>query len=290
MGENMQDENYYTVQGWMINRLKLSGTRLHAFAIIYGFSQHAGNEFKGSINYFCEMLGCSPNSVRACLRDLRNLGYINKNVSYCDGVILNSYSVNAAVISDLIDRGVQNLQGVQKLVPNNILLTTSSNLQGTKHTGTLETNSKAQYNNAPSSKALNITSTPRAQSKRGPVQRVLIQPKRAKTGAPCAFSGPVGISGLLNEIKGGKAVLNEFMLFMRGAQESGLKIGRVWLRKQVDLINWVEDQDDKILVLQKTTERGWKSLRFAIEDEFKCKIKNNENKIITTTKIGGSKK
>ena len=129
-----------------------------------------------------------------------------------------------------------------------------------------------------------------AETKKAPVQRVLIQPKKAKTGAPCAFNGPVGISGLLNEIKGGKAVLNEFMLFMRGAQESGLKIGRVWLRKQVDLINWVEDQDDKILVLQKTAERGWKSLRFAIEDEFKCKIKNNENKIITTTKIGGSKK
>lgn len=289
MGETMQDENYYTVQGWMINRLKLSGTRLHTFAIIYGFSQHNGNEFKGSINYFCEMLGCSPNSVRACLRDLRNLGYINKNVSYCDGVILNSYSVNMAVISDLIDRGVQNLQGVQNLVPNNILLTTSSNIQGTKHTGTLNTSSKARYNNVPNSKALNKTSTPRAQSKRGPVQRVLIQPKKAKTGSPSGFSGSGGISALLGQIEGGKAVLDKFVLFMQGAKESGLRVGRVWVRSQVDLINWVEDPEDKILVLQKTIERGWKSLRFVIEDMFGCKIESQRRDIITKTKIGGCK-
>lgn len=279
MGENMQDENYYTVQGWMINRLKLSGTRLHAFAIIYGFSQHDGNEFKGSINYFCEMLGCSPNSVRACLRDLRNLGYINKDVSYRDGVILNSYSVNMAVISDLIDRGVQNLQGVQSLVPNNILLTTSSNLKGTKHTSPLST----------SNKALNKTSTPRAQSKRGPVQRVLIQPKRAKTGSPSGFSCLGGISALLGQIEGGKAVLDKFVLFMQGAKESGLRVGRVWVRSQVDLINWVEDPEDKILVLQKTIERGWKSLRFVIEDMFGCKIESQKRDIITKTKIGGCK-
>lgn len=284
MGENMQDENYYTVQGWMINRLKLSGMRLHAFAIIYGFSQHDGNEFKGSINYLCEMLGCSPNSVRACLRDLRNLGYINKNVSYRDGAILNYYSVNAAAISSLIDRGVQNLEGVQNLVPNNILLTTSSNLKGTKHTGTLGTNSKALNNNA-----LNKTSTPRSQSKRGPVQRVLIQPKKAKTGSPSGFSGSGGISALLGQIEGGKAVLDKFVLFMQGAKESGLRVGRVWVRSQVDLINWVEDPEDKILVLQKTIERGWKSLRFVIEDMFGCKIESQKRDIITKTKIGGCK-
>lgn len=279
MGENMQDENYYTVQGWMINRLKLSGMRLHTFAIIYGFSQHDGNEFKGSINYLCEMLGCSPNSVRACLRDLRNLGYINKNVSYCDGVISNYYSVNAATISGLIDRGVQNLEGVQNLVTNNILLTTSSNLQGTKHKSPFST----------SNKALNKTSTPRAQSKRGPVQRVLIQPKKAKTGSPSGFSGSGGISALLGQIEGGKAVLDKFILFMQGAKESGLRVGRVWVRSQVDLINWVEDPEDKILVLQKTIERGWKSLRFVIEDMFGCKIESQRRDIITKTKIGGCK-
>ena len=289
MGENMQDENYYTVQGWMINRLKLSGMRLHTFAIIYGFSQHDGNEFKGSINYLCEMLGCSPNSVRACLRDLRNLGYINKNVSYCDGVISNYYSVNAATISGLIDRGVQNLEGVQNLVTNNILLTTSSNLQGTKHTGTLRTNSKALNNKALNNKALNKTSTPRAQSKRGPVQRVLIQPKKAKTGSPSGFSGSGGISALLGQIEGGKAVLDKFILFMQGAKESGLRVGRVWVRSQVDLINWVEDPEDKILVLQKTIERGWKSLRFVIEDMFGCKIESQRRDIITKTKIRGCK-
>ena len=66
----MQDENYFVVSGWMIKRLKLSGARLCAFAIIYGFSQANGNEFTASIKYLCEMLNCTPNSVRAILTDV----------------------------------------------------------------------------------------------------------------------------------------------------------------------------------------------------------------------------
>lgn len=33
----MKDGNYYTVYGWMINRLKLKGTTLQLYAVIYGF-------------------------------------------------------------------------------------------------------------------------------------------------------------------------------------------------------------------------------------------------------------
>ena len=36
----MKDGNYYTVYGWMINQLKLKGTTLQLYAVIYGFSEN----------------------------------------------------------------------------------------------------------------------------------------------------------------------------------------------------------------------------------------------------------
>lgn len=286
MGENMQDENYFTVQGWMINRLKLSGNELLAFAVIYGFSQTDGTVFSGSLDYLCKSIGCARRAALNVLQRLMDKGLIFKQKYDKNGLKNTAYFCNLKAVEDLTS--AENAP-VQKVRPYNILLTTSSNIQGTKHTSTLGTNSKARYNNVPNSKALNIISTPRAQSKRGPVQRVLIRPKTAKNGSPSGFSGSGGISALLNQIEGGKAVLDKFVLFMQGAKESGLRVGRVWVRSQVDLINWVEDPEDKILVLEKTIERGWKSLRFVIEDMFGCKIESQKRNIITKTKIGGCK-
>lgn len=282
----MNDENYYVVQGWMINRLKLSGNELLTYAVIYGFSQNEGDSFGSGLNYLCQAIGYTKPSAIKCLQSLQEKGFIFKNKFAKNGVKNTQYFCNLKALETAT--GKETLP-VKKLKPSNFNI-----YNNTKHTKDI----KAPCINNTSNKELNIQGTIgsnntmgtiSAETKKSPVQRILIKPKTAQNGAPCDFSGSAGISGLLNEIKGGKAVLDEFMLFMRGAQEAGLKIGRVWLRKQVDLINWVEDQDDKILVLQKTTERGWKSLRFAIEDEFKCKIKNQENKIITTTKIGGRK-
>lgn len=277
MGETMQDENYYTVQGWMINRLKLSGNELLAFAVIYGFSQTNGTVFSGSLDYLCKSIGCARRAALNVLERLMDKGLIFKQKYDKNGLKNTAYFCNLKALNDLTgaeNAPVQNVRPDNSYIYNNILSTKS-----TKHTNTLGTNSKA----------LNITSTPRAQSKRGPVQRVLIQPKRAKTGSPSGFSGSGGISALLGQIEGGKAVLDKFVLFMQGAKESGLRVGRVWVRSQVDLINWVEDPEDKILVLQKTIERGWKSLRFVIEDMFGCKIESQKRDIITKTKIGGCK-
>ena len=47
----MKDGNYYTVYGWMINRLKLKGTTLQLYAVIYGFSENGENECSGSLAY-----------------------------------------------------------------------------------------------------------------------------------------------------------------------------------------------------------------------------------------------
>lgn len=277
----MNDENYYVIHGWMINRLNLSGNELILYAVIYGFSQTEGNVFNGTLNYLCSCAGCERRAALNILQKLQEKGLIFKNKYDKNGLKNTAYLCNLDVVKWATS--AENAP-VQKMQPYNIF---NNNI--TKHTKDTSVPSISKQGTLGTIRPYNTLGTISEETKKGPVQRILIKPKTAQNGAPCNFSGSAGISGLLNEIKGGKAVLDEFMLFMRGAQEAGLKIGRVWLRKQVDLINWVEDPDDKILVLQKTTERGWKSLRFAIEDEFKCNIKNQENKIITTTKIGGRK-
>lgn len=53
----VKDENYYQISGWMINKLKLKGTELQVFAIIYGFSQGEQGVFTGSLRYLQDFTG-----------------------------------------------------------------------------------------------------------------------------------------------------------------------------------------------------------------------------------------
>ena len=72
----IRDENYYIIKGWMINDLKLKGTQLSLYAIIYGFSQDGVSAFKGSVGYLAEFCGVTENSARMNLRELQNKGLI----------------------------------------------------------------------------------------------------------------------------------------------------------------------------------------------------------------------
>lgn len=282
----MNDENYYVVQGWMINLLKLSGNELLTYAVIYGFSQNEGDSFGGGLNYLCQAIGYTKPSAIKCLQSLQEKGFIFKNKFAKNGVKNTQYFCNLSALETATSKETL---PVKKLKPSNFNI-----YNNTKHTKDI----KAPCINNTSNKELNIQGTIGSNNTLGPIgnkaktapaQRVLIQPKTAKNGAPCGFSGRGGVSALFNEIEGGKAVLDKFSLFVKSAQEAGMKVGRVWLRAQVDLINWVEDPDDKILVLQKTMERGWKSLRFVVEEMFGCKIESQRKNIITKTKIGGCK-
>ena len=42
----IKDENYYTIFGWMINRLHLEGNNLKIYALIYSFTQDGKTEYK----------------------------------------------------------------------------------------------------------------------------------------------------------------------------------------------------------------------------------------------------
>ena len=53
----VHNENYITIQGWMINELGLKGNSLIIYATIYGFSQTNNCEFTGSANYLAQWCG-----------------------------------------------------------------------------------------------------------------------------------------------------------------------------------------------------------------------------------------
>ena len=120
----VKDENFYTVQGWMRNRLGLRGNALDIYAIIYGFSQVSHQEFTASINYLCEWLGVSRPTVINTLKDLVDGGFLTKESEELNGVIYNRYS---AVVPDFTGGNeillpqLKNFTGGSKnFLPNNI--------------------------------------------------------------------------------------------------------------------------------------------------------------------------
>lgn len=87
----MEDDNYITIQGWMINRLGLSGNDLIVYAIIYGFSQDGENWYTGNQKYLADSTKTSVRTVIRVLNRLLDKGYIEKREVNKKGVTLVDY-------------------------------------------------------------------------------------------------------------------------------------------------------------------------------------------------------
>ena len=95
----VQNNNYITVQGWMINDLKLKGTELLVYAVIYGFSQAEGQRYTGSLQYLAEWCGATKRSVQTALKSLTDKGYIQREDKLINGVKFVEYFVGIEKIS-----------------------------------------------------------------------------------------------------------------------------------------------------------------------------------------------
>lgn len=91
MGNQVKDNNYFVVHGWMRNLLGLRGNALDIYAIIYGFSQADHQEFTASINYLCEWLGVSRPTIINNLKDLVDRGLLTKESEDINGVTYCRY-------------------------------------------------------------------------------------------------------------------------------------------------------------------------------------------------------
>ena len=124
----IKDENYYQIQGWMINRLGLKGVALSVYAIIYGFSQDGENEYTGSVQYLCDFLGgVSKPTVITALKNLVEQKHISRREEIINGVQFNRYKAILPPVKNFNGGGkeissgeVKNLNGGSKeFLPNN---------------------------------------------------------------------------------------------------------------------------------------------------------------------------
>lgn len=75
----MKDEHFFVVQGWMVNRLHLSGTELMVYAIINGFCQHGdGDGFVGGNATLMSWTGASARTIGMTLQSLEKKGLIER--------------------------------------------------------------------------------------------------------------------------------------------------------------------------------------------------------------------
>ncbi len=87
----MTNENYITIQGWMIKSLHLKGNELLTYAIIFGFSQDKEHWFKGSSKYLEEALQCSRRNAVNVLSSLVQKGLLEKKQESIEGIVFNRY-------------------------------------------------------------------------------------------------------------------------------------------------------------------------------------------------------
>lgn len=89
----MKNNNFITIQGWMVNEIGLSGNELLLYAIIYGFSQDENNVFNLSLSYTTKWLNVSKPTVIGILKKLIEKKLIEKTEKTENGVKCCSYRV-----------------------------------------------------------------------------------------------------------------------------------------------------------------------------------------------------
>lgn len=94
------DNNFFQITGWMLNRLKLKGTALNVYAIIYGFSQDGESSFNGSRQYLCDFTGATKPTIDKALAELQAMDLIIKTSKKINDVIHNEYKANLEALRD----------------------------------------------------------------------------------------------------------------------------------------------------------------------------------------------
>lgn len=118
----MENHNYITIQGWMINELKLSGNELICYALIYGFSQDGETEFAGSRAYVADALNVTKANASSVLKRLTEKNLISKRDVFVNGVKFCRYRaiISEPVVSKQYRGGIETISGGGiETIPNN---------------------------------------------------------------------------------------------------------------------------------------------------------------------------
>ena len=94
----INDNNYYQVSGWMLNRLGLKSYELQAYAVIYGFTQDGQDWYTGSLAYLSTWLNCSRRTVINTLSSLVEKGLLIKESRIEKGQTVVRYRANLSAL------------------------------------------------------------------------------------------------------------------------------------------------------------------------------------------------
>lgn len=104
----MQPENFIVIQGWMRTDLQLKGNDLLVYAIIYGFSQTENQKFTGSLQYLADWCGATKQGVLKNLKNLLDMGLIEKTEVFNNGVkFVEYYATKFNGVLNLVEQGVK---------------------------------------------------------------------------------------------------------------------------------------------------------------------------------------
>ena len=111
----IENDNFITIQGFMVNDLKLKGNELIIFALIFGFSQDAESTFHGSLRYIREWTSLSTPAIISILRSLQEKNLIEKIEKTVNGTLLCDYRAVKKVNTQL-----SFLSTTKETLPHNI--------------------------------------------------------------------------------------------------------------------------------------------------------------------------
>lgn len=93
----MKNQNYYVIQGWMVNELNLSDNQLIIYAVIYEFIQDKENYYEGSLNYLAGCINASRSTVQKVLKELINKELLEKESTTFNGITFTKYKANTSI-------------------------------------------------------------------------------------------------------------------------------------------------------------------------------------------------
>ena len=119
--KQIKNENYVTIQGFMVNELQLKGNELLVYAIIYGFSQLENQNFNGSLQYLADWCNSTKQGVIKALKSLIEKDLIQKQETTFNNVKFITYSTKFnSIKQSLTGYSTEFNGGIQQSLPNNI--------------------------------------------------------------------------------------------------------------------------------------------------------------------------
>ena len=100
----LRENDYIAILSPFVTKLGLSGNKLIIFSLIHGFCRDGEQEFKGSINYISEWTNTSRNTVISILKELVDLGLLEKRDYVVNGVKFCAYKVGSQVFAPPVQK------------------------------------------------------------------------------------------------------------------------------------------------------------------------------------------